>query len=146
MEMERRISHRLVNFWQHIKGDRLLPGEKDIRRALIEDMWDNCFYIQLRGEFLQRSDDFYTYFYVGKALESLFDQSEKSPRLLTLPDDHFYENCKEMALTKLPVVENIESFRLPDGKNIKFRQCLLPVGTPEGKVEAVFGGLRWKAD
>jgi hypothetical protein len=141
MSIERRISHRLVNYWQQIKGDRLLPLVSDIDYEDIQDMWTDCFLIRINGNSngLELTT---TYDYVGDSLRSLFiEEIGKPSHLASLPYEKLLRIYQEMCMTNLPVVEDVEEFHHM-GYDLKFRQCLLPLG--DKGITSIFGGMRYK--
>lgn len=143
MSAERRITHRLIDYWQRIKGDRVLPMEGDIDSEDVGDMWDDCFLMSVRlGD---GSLPVFSFGYIGRTLQDLYreDSFSGQPMLLPLPVDKLSSFFNEMILTKLPIVENVENFS-HEGKILKYRLCLLPLGTKDGEIKAIFGGLRYK--
>lgn len=145
MELERRITHRLVNYWQEIKGDHVLPPESAIDSDDIPDLWDNCFIIQINSDNLME-DRAYGYSYVGRALLDMLIPEEDGigeGNLATLMPDRLMAIYSEMLMTRLPVVDEVEEFSLK-GRVIKYRQCLLPIGNSDGRISAIFGGVRYK--
>lgn len=144
MEIERRITHRLINYWQRIKGDRVLPSETDIDSDDIADMWGDCFIIQLHDmEDLTRAHA-YTYTYLGKALSELYEPpSDGNDGVLSvLNSERLMGMVSEMQMTKLPIVEHMENFR-HQGRVIKYRMCVLPLGEENGRINGLLGGLRF---
>lgn len=137
METERRISHRLVAYWQQVKRERVLPTESDINPDDIADMWSHCFHIHIRDGM-----HFHCH-YVGSGLRELVVASNGREQLVHLPPEKLEILYNEMLMTKLPVVENVEAFPV-EGHFIKFRLCLLPLGSPNGVISSVFGGMRYK--
>ena len=147
MEIERRITHRLVDYWQRIKGDRVLPSEIDIDSDDVADMWPDCFILQIHDvEDLTRAHA-YTFTFVGKNLSSLYTSAsgEHDGLLSVLDSEHLMGVVSEMQMTKLPVVEQVEAFP-HQGSTIKYRMCLLPLGNESGKINGILGGLRYKTD
>lgn len=141
MSIERRISHRLVNYWQQIKGDRLLPSVSDIDYEDIQDMWSDCFLIGINDS--KNGMEIATlYDYIGEAVSPLFIQETGKPSyLVTLPYDKLVRIYREMCMTNLPVVEDVDEYHYA-GHSLKFRQCLLPLG--EKSITSIFGGMRYK--
>jgi hypothetical protein len=143
MASERRISHQLVNYWQHIKGDRLLPSVGDIDQDDIADMWEHCFLVQIHDN-RDGSGISYAYDYVGDSLQELMlDEDGRASYLAALPYEKLQAFHEEMGMTNLPVVESVEDLPV-NGQSIMFRMCLLPIGDGSGGVAAIFGGMRFK--
>ncbi len=146
MAVERRLTHKLVDYWHLLKGEDILPAESAIDSDDIADMWEDCFLLRPRGD--AGFDDAwgFHYHYKGPELKAVFVQPnpEADEQLLVLPPEKIIAVYQEMALTKLPIVEEVEDFSLAFGQ-IKYRMCLLPMGDPEeGVIESIFGGMRYK--
>lgn len=143
MQYERRITHRLVDYWQQIKGNKLLPSERDIDAEDIADMWRDCFILSVASDTLT-GEKSCSYTYVGEGVMALYTAEEgSSGTLLTLPYEKLAAIYDEMCLTKLPVVEQVENF-MGGYWHFHYRQCLLPLGTEEGVVDGMLGGMRYK--
>lgn len=146
MESERRLTHRLVDYWQQIKGDRPFPMVNDIDPDEIADMWEYCYLIQI-----SKSTDFsrehaYSLTFLGRALQSFRQQGDSAHEaafLMTLPPDKLDTIYTEMLMTRLPIVENVDDFYTPIGV-IKYRQAICPIGTEDGQIRGIFGGMRFK--
>jgi hypothetical protein len=131
--IERRITLRLLAYWEKLRGDRPMPSESDIRSEDILDLWDSCLLIPVKN--LVRQD--YTYTYMGPGIAEAFK--------LCLSGDNTHRlerGYARVIATMKPVLEEGE-FKSGPGEVIKYRQCLLPVGD-DGEVKAVFGGMRYK--
>jgi len=144
MQVERRLTHRLVDYWHLIKGDAVLPAETDVDSDAIADMWDDCFLLRFRPQ-AEDVEWGYYYEYVGRGLMDVFEDGapDESGALLMLPAERLMAVYDEMIMTKLPVVEEVEDFALSLGQ-IKYRMCLLPMGDARGTVTGIFGGMRYK--
>lgn len=138
---ERRITLRLLGYWEKARGERLMPREQDINPGHIEDLWDHCFLIRLK-DFKKEG---YSYSYLGNAVKKAYHGGLSgadtaglaSPNALKLTDC-----CKEIMHTRKPLVDEGE-FHNGQGELVKYRQCLLPLG--DGKnVQAVFGGMLYR--
>lgn len=142
MESERRISHQLVNYWQQIKGDRPLPTLRDIDQDDIPEMWPHCFIVHIHDHH-DGTGIAYTYEYIGDTLhELMLDGESLPPYLAVLPYERLLDVHNEMSMTNLPIVESVEDLQV-NGRGIKSRLCLLPVGDGTGSVTSIFGGMRF---
>lgn len=139
--MERRITLRLVAYWEKLRGNRPMPLENDIDPDDLADLWDYCFLVQVRD--LGKND--YNYTYLGSAIMEAY-------RGGLAVDDHSClagMNANKLAVdyarlieTRRPIMQEGEFTNLHQ-EIVKYRQCLLPLGSGE-KVEAIFGGMRFK--
>ena len=48
--LERRLSLRLLAYWERARGMRLMPQESDIHANNLSDIWDDCFILQIVDE------------------------------------------------------------------------------------------------
>lgn len=139
--MERRITIRLLAYWERLRGKRDMPTEEDIDPDDLQDLWDNCFLIHVKD--LSKPD--YNYTYLGTAIIEAYRSglSESDPGRLISPNaDKLAHSYSEIVKTGKPVIEEDE-FRNLHNDIVKYRQCLLPLGH-NGTVDAIFGGMRFK--
>jgi hypothetical protein len=137
---ERRITLRLLSYWEKKRAGRKMPSEDDFDPADIADLWENCFMAHTKD--LGKSG--YNFTYLGKAIEDLyheglaFDDAEAH----SFPDINVLaKGYKDVIAKGEPLVTEGE-ITTPHGDVFKFRQALLPLG--EGsQVKAVFGGMRF---
>lgn len=145
MTVERRISHQLVDYWQSIKGEHILPTEQDIDPEDIQSMWADCFLISLHADARGEGDIRASYQYLGEHLRLIYiDDEGGGAHLLTLPQEKLEAAYREMVMTKLPIIESVEEFLLEQGGYMKYRQCLVPLGTRDGTIYSLLGGMRFK--
>lgn len=138
---ERRITYRLLAYWEALRGQRPMPEENDVDPDAIADIWDHCFVMQVRD--ILRKD--YIYTYLGPSIAEAFRSglSVDDAGGMVSPDaSRLAPHYQQVLDHARPLVENGEFVNLR-GQTVKFRQCLLPLGR-EGRVEAVFGGMRFK--
>lgn len=142
--LERRISQLLTEYWHRIKGTHILPSERDIEADALSEIWDFCFIIQVRdtGKGIETS---HNYSYLGEHLEPIVVSPPGGGEgfLMTLPAEKLVEYYTEMCLTSMPITEEVDVFE-KHGMRMKYRQFVAPLGTPEGKIQGFFGGLRYK--
>lgn len=133
---ERRISIRLLGYWEKLRRGRDIPEEADIKPDDILDLWDSCLIVHpVGGE--------YSYKHLGLDLTEsyLFGLPPESGRLPT-DTKHLVDSYDQVMKSAKPLIDEGQIVLL-DGTVIKYRQCLLPLGK-NGKVEAIFGGMRYK--
>ena len=118
-----------------------MPVEDDIDPDDLQDLWDYCFLIHVQD--INKAD--YNYTYLGKAIKEAYqgrivddiDENMASPNAHKLVISY-----SKVIETHAPVVEEGQFLNLHNDV-VKYRQCLLPLGE-NGKVEAIFGGMRFK--
>ena len=140
--IERRLTLRLLAYWERIRGDRAMPNENDINpEGDISDMWDDCFLIHTQDI----DKEGYNFIFVGNNLKmvltgGMFDDPADMWKSLNVR--HLAPDLKKVLETQKPVIHEGELVN-DAGQLVKYRQCLLPVGE-NNKVLAIFGGMRCK--
>lgn len=138
---ERRITLRMLSYWERLRGQRDMPKEEDIDPDDLQDLWDSCFLLHVQD--LGKTD--YNYTYLGENIAKVLHEGAD------LDSQEVYHATQLQALTKnyhqvvldrKPLLEEGE-FQNMAGHTVKFRQCLLPLGH-SGKVLAIMGGVRFK--
>lgn len=141
LAIERRITLRLLSYWEKLRGTRIMPTEEDIDPDDLQDLWDHCFLIHVAD--LNKPD--YNYTYLGEAIAQAYtggfpDDHESG---MVSPNASKLSNCyAQIIATHKPVVDEGEFTNLHN-ELVKYRQCLLPLGTQDNVV-AIFGGMRFK--
>lgn len=139
--IERRLTLRLISYWERVRADKVMPSENDIDPEELADLWDYCFLVQVRD--LAKND--YNYTYLGSAIVEAYRAglSREDPSGIVAPNaNKLAHNYARVINEKKPVLEEGEFYNL-HGDLVKYRQCLLPLGYTE-KVDAIFGGMRFK--
>ncbi|MEQ1790516.1 MAG: PAS domain-containing protein [Rickettsiales bacterium] len=139
--LERRITLRLISYWEKMRKQNAMPAEADIDPDDLQDLWGYCFLIHVKD--LDKPD--YNYIYLGQEIQHAY-QGElagcdagaiASPNAGKLADSY-----TKVIETCLPLLDEGEFVNLHNDV-VKYRQCLLPLGK-DGKVDAIFGGMRFK--
>ena len=139
--IERRITLRLVGYWEKLRGTRSMPVEDDIDPDDLQDLWDYCFLIHTKD--LNKPD--YNYTYLGRALETAYDgqlTADHTGSHGSLNASKLSGSYKKVISEKVPHFEEGQFTNLHNDI-VKYRQCLLPLGE-NGRVDAIFGGMRFK--
>jgi hypothetical protein len=137
--MERRITLRLLAYWERLRVSAAMPAEDDLDPGDIADLWENCFLIHT-AKFNKGG---YKFSYLGRAIEEVY-KPEESPDERNVKGAEYQmltEGYEEVLATKKPLVtEGVVTNN--HGDSFKYRQVLLPLGRG-GQVQAVFGGMRY---
>lgn len=136
---ERRITLRLLAYWEKKRNGRPMPLESDMDPADIADLWEYCFMAHTKD--IGKAG--YHFAYLGKAIHDVY-RSGLSPS----DEENVFPNMDILAKgynhvieKKTPLVDEGEITN-PHGDVFKYRQVLLPLGD-NGTVKAVFGGMRF---
>lgn len=139
--VERRITLRLMAYWEKLRKDRPMPVEDDINPDDLEGLWDYCFLIHVKD--LEKQD--YNYTYLGLALQEAYEgnvASDGGDSLASLNASKLAGSFGKVIELGLPVLDEGQFINLHNDK-VLYRQCLLPLGE-NGQVDAIFGGMRFK--
>ena len=140
---ERRLTLRLLRYWQELRGNRAMPIETDIDPDRLGADWDYCFLLQSRD--VANIQD-YNFTYLGaKIMKAYFDKAiDEHNQFMVGPNAYRLSgHFSRVIETAAPVVDEGE-FATLHGRRVLYRQVLLPLGTHQGKVEAIFGGMNYK--
>jgi hypothetical protein len=138
---ERRITVRLMAYWEKLRMRRAMPTEQDIDPDAIADLWDYCFLVHVSD----LGKEGYHYTYLGSEIKKAYQGglSEVDTNGLVSPNADRLADCyMEIIHGQKPVVDEGQ-FCNSRGEMVKYRQCLLPLGD-DGDVKAIFGGMRYK--
>jgi len=138
---EKRITNVIFKHWDEARGTRAMPSEKDLDPDVLEPILDNCFLIKTTE--LKISGK-HTYVYIGKNILDAYGSHETNPKDYHDVDPLSHKNKFEKVLESLkPVIEEGE-FVNNDGYLVKYRQCLIPLGSDNNTVDSIFGGMRFR--
>lgn len=138
---ERRITLRLLAYWERLRRGRLMPEESDINPDDIRDLWDCCFLLHAAD--LDMTD--YNFTYLGQAIIDAYQHGASkggASGVITPNARTLTPGCRQVVESCKPLLEEGEFSNLSE-ENVRYRQCLLPLGR-DRRVEAIFGGMRFK--
>ena len=140
---ERRLSLRLLRYWQEKRGTRAMAVENDIDPEELGADWDYCFLLQARD--VTNMQD-YNFTYLGaKIMNAYFDKAiDEHNEFMVGPNafrlsGHFSRVLDSQA----PVLDEGE-FETLHGRRVLYRQVLLPLGEVDEDVQAIFGAMNYK--
>lgn len=141
---EHRYHTRLQRYWDKMRGNNPFPKESDINPDELEDIWNSCFLISI-DDVTKRLG--YRYSYMGKDLIEAYgsdtDTNNITTSLIASGDAPMVVKFNEAVATKVPVIDESE-FVNARQLNIRYRTCILPLGTKDGEVTHLLGCMRWK--
>ncbi len=140
---EKRHTELLLYLWQRLRGSRLFPSEDIIDFEEIASLWSACFLVQVRDIVCV---EHYNYTYLGESIIQDYQTGvlpEGIPHIVTLNACDIGDQLAKVVVEKKPYFQE-GVFRLLDNKEIRFRQCLLPLGPTDEAVHSVVGRLSYK--
>jgi hypothetical protein len=145
---DKRLTRRLTDYWDRLRKDNPLPQWAQLNTGAISDVWGQC--SVWRVEIGRQATDSiaYTYEYVGKNTKEAMGTDMTGELFLTkfrnFPGVKLTKNIDSVVKNRVPEYDE-GSFINEKQKLVKFRSCLLPFGTTEGRVTHILLGLSWKA-
>lgn len=139
--IERRITLRLMAYWEKMRRGNPMPTEADIDPDDLQDLWDYCFLIHVKD--LDKPD--YNYTYLGKAIHDAYQgalSGDEGADIASPNASKLAHSYNKLIETRSPLLEEGE-FTNMHNDLVKYRQCLLPLGEGQ-RVDAIFGGMRFK--
>jgi len=141
---ESRYHQRLQKYWDKLRGKRPFPSESELNPDDISDIWPSCFLISL-DDVTRRLG--YRYSYLGEDLIEAYGDDIKNPgivlKLLSTTDTPMVKKFNDVVTLQKPVIDESEFINLKHLK-IRYRTCMLPLGTSDGTVTHIIGCMRWK--
>src|SRR5262245_24697363 len=100
---ERRVTLRLVAYWEKLRGDRPMPSEDEINPDDLADLWDYCFLIHVH-----QNMSGYRFNYLGSALVDAYQgplSEKESGRMITPDPAGHARNFAKVLKTRQPLIE-----------------------------------------
>lgn len=139
-----RFHERLREYWDKLRGDRPFPKESEIDPDELEEIWPSCFLISI-DDVTRRLG--YHYSYLGEDLVEAYGDDIRNPdiamKLVSAAEAPMIKKFDEVLREKKPVIDESEFINLKH-LNIKYRSCLLPLGSHKGEVSHIIGCMRWR--
>lgn len=140
---ERRLSLRLLRYWNEKRGSREMPVENDIDPEELGEDWGYCFLLQSRD--VANIQD-YNFTYLGsKIMRAYFDKSlDEHNQFMVGPNAYKLSSQFVKVIDAHAPALLAGEFSTIQGQKVLYRQILLPLGGSSNSVEAVFGGMNYK--
>lgn len=142
-ENERRLPVRLLNYWNKIRGARRFPSERLIEPEEIAALWNHCYLIQVNDLENRLKADFT---YLGPEIIKTYKQylaGEDTQDIIVPNSSKLVPNFRQVIERREPIMQ-ADVFITSRGNTIRFRQCMLPLGEHDDRVEAIFGCMQLK--
>lgn len=142
---DQRLIDRLTNYWNLIRKDDPVPEFVKFNISAIEDVWAQCvlFTVQPTAEGQSPVVNFYT---IGENVKALYGHAQG--RTVTAGQRHFQGaaivgKVGQVIAAPQPMYDQGQ-FVNERSKVVKYRSCLLPFGTRDGRITHVVAGLSWR--
>jgi len=143
---DQRLIDRLTNYWNAVRKDAIVPEFNQFNVGAIEDIWNQCvlFTVQHSANGLPPTIHFYR---IGDKLSAIYNPNMVG-RSMKAGQKHFQGASivrKIGEVIEIPtLIQDQGQFINEHSKVVKYRSCMLPFGTKEGKVTHVVAGLSWR--
>lgn len=143
-ELHHRYHEQLEEYWDELRGNLPFPAEDQINPDTIKEIWPYCFLISI-DDVTRRLG--YRYSYLGDSLIEAFGGDSGDPaiamQLIATSNKDIIHKFDEVVQRKRQMIDESEFMNLKNLK-IKYRTCILPLGTPDGVVTHIIGLMRWR--
>lgn len=142
---DRRITNKLLHYWENLKDDRAFPSIRKInpKSKEIADIWNSCFIVEASNK--SRKED-YSYKYIGMNIIKAYGKDLtgfKVEDVATMEPGHLADVYEKVLATKRPYYDEGE-IQAPGNRIIKYRQILLPLGNDGVNIDSILGGMSYK--
>lgn len=146
MSIERRLTHRLTQYWERARKDAPFPSYRKFNAAALDDIWQQCFCLRVTPS--ARGKITYTYEHFGEKLKEAYGK-DMHGQLVTsalrhLPGSSIIRRVDQIFDSPPHPVYDEGKFMNEQHKLVKYRSCLLPFGEPDGRTTHIVCGLTWR--
>ncbi len=145
---DKRLTTRLTIYWNNLRKDLPLPQSELFNPAALTDIMGKCCMWRVEVDKTLNNKNIYMYEFVGQETKEALgvDMTGKSfsPNTGNFPGARIVEKIDEVVNSAAPLTDEGQ-FVNKNNKVVKYRSCLLPFGTKEGKVSHILLGLSWRA-
>jgi hypothetical protein len=140
---EQRLTYRLQTYWDMLKKDKHFPDARKFDVGAVEDIWANCFRVSVN----KTHPPTFTYEYMGENVSAAYGKDLQGmtvdPRMAFFPGSVLHRRLENIVHMKIPMQDNGHLINY-DGKIIRYRACLLPLGTEKDGVTHIICGLSFR--
>ncbi len=169
---DKRLTLRLTEYWNSLRGDALLPEWERFDNSEFADIWQQC--CDWRVDTGEGNTVVFTYDHVGESVKEKVSKDLTGKKFTTssrilpgapvtknivgaiLAEQLFTNDFKgfpaasivkriDRVLNNLVPVMDEGRFENDAHKTVRYRSCMLPFGDASGKVQRLVLGLSWKA-
>ncbi len=142
---DRRLSDRMLNCWNIMKGRRIMPTIEALNPALIYELWPYCIRIRVINTANSSS---YIYEYVGEEVAAAYGKNLTGEQLLfkglvKTPAESLESMIGECSKIKAPVCGDGKFINL-NSRTVKYRSCIMPFSSDNQNVTHLVAGFSWQ--
>lgn len=144
---DKRLTKRLMDYWNRLRKEQPLPPWEHFNISVLADIWGQCCVWRVDVTGVERQITQYTYEYIGSSAKEALGKDLTGMVFIShfqrFPGARIAERIGEVVEHGIPITDE-GNFVNETNKVVKYRSCLLPFGTKEGRVTRVVLGLSWK--
>lgn len=139
---ERRITFRLLSYWNRIRTDREMPSLGDVNVEEIMEIWHFSFVIDIK-----KGLDSARFHYFGPELVNIFETNHSDePLRQAMDQDTKLENTvgffPKVVERRAPVSESSEFFL--ENKEVRYRSLIVPFSSDGKEIDYLMGTTNYK--
>lgn len=144
---DKRLTQRLTDYWDRLRRDAQLPQIEQFNPRPLEDIMGNCCMWKVDVGGPNNNTLLYSSEFVGDGLKEIIGSAITgevfSPHATNFPAARILGKISH-AVEDKTVIGDAGQFVHDDNRVVKYRSCLLPFGTRDGKVTNVLLGVSWR--
>jgi hypothetical protein len=145
---DKRLTKRLVDYWDRLRKDLPLPSWERFNIEGLADVWGKCCVWRVEVASSPDVRPQYMYEYVGASAEEALGRNLTGMIFVSHAQQfagaRITKRINEVVQNRTPLFDE-GSFVNERNRTIKYRSCLLPFGTKDGKVTHIVLGLSWRS-
>jgi hypothetical protein len=144
---DKRLTKRLMDYWTRLQENKALPSWEKFNMGALSDIWGQCCVWRVDVASMEKPVRQYTFEYVGSSAQQALGEDLTGTMFISrfhhFPGARIAKRIDEVVDQGVPISDE-GTFVNENSKVVMYRSCLLPFGTPDGKVTRVMLGLSWK--
>lgn len=145
---DQRLTKRLMEYWNRLRREALLPQWAQFNAGAMQDIWGQCCVWSVTFADISAAVNQFTFEYVGDSAQQALGKDMTGTMFMStqqkFPGARIVTRIEETVKRALPINDE-GTFVNEHNKVVKYRSCLLPFGTKDGRVTHIVLGLSWKA-
>lgn len=143
---DKRLTSRLVGYWQLIKKDQEIPDFLKFNTNALDDIKDYCMVLGVQPSVVPGGNPNYKFEYMGKHIIDIYgrDMTGKYAHsdLKDIPGSSILKKADTLVKPYISITDEGQ-FVNDKGKIVKYRSCLIPFGKTN-HISHIVAGMSWK--